>query len=108
MVTVRWTESYQELEQECLPTKCYEPYQEVSHKKECICPDPTKECYPPTDLSNNSNPSNIIDKYPFNAVQNLPGSSLENLNDGFNNFDSGAYDYDYDSIGARNDGIKNI
>jgi len=46
--TVKWTESTQDLKQECWPDKVYKPHQDVSHKKECICPDPDVECHPPT------------------------------------------------------------
>ena len=71
MVTVKWTESAHDLKQECKKHHIYKPHQEVYHKKECICRDPTKECHPPSDLNRKPNPSTPIHKYPFNAVQNL-------------------------------------
>merc|ERR1739838_513219 len=54
--TVKWTESKQEKDEKCWFDKIYKPTQEVHHKKECICPDPTKSCHPPTNLTKNSKP----------------------------------------------------
>jgi len=67
--TVKWTESYQEVESNCNTIKVSEPYQEVSHKKKCLLSNPDADL--DTEVLQDLNPNEKYDG-PIRELCGLP------------------------------------